>query len=81
MIMVLIKTSLTFCWLKSKIYLKKVAVMANNTLTRTTSFVYINLLHYQILIFIIYTRIPLRKVLVRISCLHELNLIFVNFAS
>ena len=66
MIMILIDTTITYFWLKPEIYLKKVPVMTNNTLAQTIGFV--NIKHifqahqsYNILTFIIYTNIRLRK--------------------
>ena len=37
--MILIKTTTTYFWLESKIYLKKVPVKTNNTIGLTTGFV------------------------------------------
>ena len=37
-----IMTIITYFWIKYKIYIKKVPVITNNTLTRTTGFVNMN---------------------------------------
>ena len=42
MIMIFIKVTITYFWLKLKIYLKKVPAMTNNTLTIISGVVHIN---------------------------------------
>ena len=37
--MIFLETNMTYFWLKSRIYLKKVLILANNTLVQTTGFV------------------------------------------
>ena len=39
MIVIFIKTIITYFWLKSKMFLKKVSVITNNTIALTSGFV------------------------------------------
>ena len=63
MIVISTKTTIAYSWLKSEIYIKKVAVMKNNTLALTSDFVNINPT--------IYTIIHLRKLVGNICCPHQ----------
>ena len=72
--MILIKVIITYFWLKSKIYLKKVPVMTNNTLAQTIGLLTsitsdMSILSYSNIYN--YANIQLRKPVDSICCPHE----------